>query len=142
MISANMSNRNATRRHHRQEANNESLVEPRDESISRWTSQEIPAFPLPLNATSPKFPKRQASIRYRQETSMDDSCFTEGSVAPSIPRPSPLAIPGTPPKYPTRKSAGGRKMPPIDTCGRAASRASTRESKGSSSQHVDHSKAA
>ena len=62
-------------------------TEALEESEKRWESQKIPAFPLPLGVTSPKYPHRQASIGLKMAA---EKGFPE-STAPPLPTRCPFS---------------------------------------------------
>ena len=114
MISATkMPNLNNSCGHHGRsnspEFSSKSFADPTEELLcetvfSRWSSQKTPAFPLPLNSTSPKFPTRQASTGYQdsqQSVSPIEGASSE-SVAPAIPPHIPLRLHGALSNRPTR----------------------------------------
>ena len=113
-----------------------SFVDPTDEllqetSLSRWTSEETPAFPLPLNASSPKFPRRQASLGFQdnqQSMSSFTDSFTDKNAPPCIPQPSPLMNYNSSPQHLTRANTStDSKMRAIGSGGTVGRRASTKE---------------
>ena len=94
---------------------------------ARWQSEEKPAFPLPLNVTSPKFPLRQASAGYTQDCIdiISKSSFTSVNALPS--------------EIPSRKQFS-KTIQSADNFGRGAKRPS---SDGALTPTViDHSEAA
>ena len=125
-----------------------------DHVISRWQSQEIPAFPLPIGATSPKYPLRQASIGgminkissasfVAGADTIVDNDDDEDDLLPALPPPMPDTCPlrskqNYPPNHPTRMASIGFNLGAAgsntktssrteDSCARQARRFSSKE---------------
>jgi hypothetical protein len=85
-----------------------------DRLVSRWNSQQTPAFPLPLGLLSPKYPKRQVSAGLKVSSPdrlSDEMEWTQD--APPIPFPcslGPISDTSFPPKIPMRKSSNGKAL--------------------------------
>ena len=79
-----------------------------EESEKRWESQQTPAFPLPLNAASPKYPHRQSSVGLKSVAEHD----LPASTAPPFPMRCPIDNKSTAPKYPLRQASVNCTLPP------------------------------
>jgi hypothetical protein len=85
---------------HRQEATHR---EQEDRLVSRWNSQQTPAFPLPLGLVSPKYPKRQVSAGLKSPERLTEEME---STQDAPPMPLPCRLSATP-KIPMRKTSCG-----------------------------------